>query len=346
MIRIQRALLLGEGQGREERLRALKENLQLAIELEHSTIPPYLYALYSIKTGANLEVAALIRSVVLQEMLHMSLDCNILNAIDGSPRIDDPKFIPSYPGPLPGDVEQGLIVPLAPLSKQLLKDVFMVIEEPEDPVDEGPSPPSDTVTIGEFYAHIKAEITALNAGGNIFVGDPQKQLCTGFKELQNKGISDETSALAAIDLIVSQGEGSATSPLDSEHQLSHYYKYAEIYYGRKLIANPNPNPPPDQAWVYQGHRILFDPAGVQPVIVNPNAQSYAPGSRLASLNQAFNQAYSELLRKLHRVFNGQPDWLGPALLGMQALKDQAQVMMSIDVVPGQTGGPTFDYVPA
>lgn len=346
MIRVKAALLTSDENTFEGRLRTLKRALQTAIELEHSTIPPYLYALYSIKTGANLEAATLIRSVVLQEMLHMSLDCNVLNAIGGHPKIDDPKFIPTYPGPLPGTVESGLTVPLAPLSKQLLKDVFMVIEEPEDTVDgEKPSDPG-TITIGDFYQKIKEEIVALGKEGNIFTGNPLKQVVTGFQELQHLHVTDEKSALAAIDLIVAQGEGSRSSPDDPEHGLAHYYKYAEIYHGRTLIRNPAPHPPPHLRWIYAGHPIQFDPYGVQPVIVNPQKNTYAPGSRLASLNDAFNMAYSNLLRGLHQVFNGQPDYLGPALLTMQGLKDQAQVMMSIETVPGQTAGPTFNYVPA
>src|SRR5215475_10364609 len=99
----------------------LHRALQNAVELEHATIPPYLYALYSIKPDTNLEVAGLIKSVVLEEILHMSLDCNILNAVGGHPKIDDPCFLPNYPGPLPGGVESGLIVGLAPVSKQLIK---------------------------------------------------------------------------------------------------------------------------------------------------------------------------------------------------------------------------------
>src|SRR5437016_10860321 len=118
----------------DDTLPGLQCALQKAIELEHSTIPPYLYALYSVKPYQNAEIAGLIKSVVLEEMLHMSLDCNILNAIDGAPVIDRPDFIPSYPGPLPGQVESDLTVPLAPFSKQLVYDVFMVIEEPEDPL--------------------------------------------------------------------------------------------------------------------------------------------------------------------------------------------------------------------
>lgn len=330
---------------RGHRLAQLKHKLQTAIELEHATIPPYLYALYSIKENCNLEVAGLIRSIVIQEMLHMSLDCNVLNAIGGSPKIDDPHFIPSYPGNLPGSVEDSLIVPLAPLSKQLVHDVFMVIEEPEQTVD-GTIPPPDGETIGQFYQHIKDEIIALGKKGNIFTGDPARQLVTGFPELQNGGVTDEASALAAIDLIVEQGEGSATSPLDPEHELAHYYRYAEIYHGRKLIANPDTGPAPVPPWVFKGHPITFDPAGVYPVISNPGADSYAGLPRLRDLNHTFNVGYSDLLRKLHQVFNGRPDWLGPALLGMQSLKYQARLLMSQEVVPGLTAGPSFEYVPA
>lgn len=112
---------------------ALREALQTAVELEHATIPTYLYALYSIEPGTNAEIASLLLSIVIEEMMHMALACNILNAIGGSPEIDKPGFIPTYPGHLPGAVEESLIVPLAPLSQDLVLKVFMVIEEPELP---------------------------------------------------------------------------------------------------------------------------------------------------------------------------------------------------------------------
>ena len=66
----------------------LREHLQWAIELEHSTLPPYLTALYSIKDGHNTEAAEVIQSVFLEEMLHMTLAANILNAVGGAPEID------------------------------------------------------------------------------------------------------------------------------------------------------------------------------------------------------------------------------------------------------------------
>lgn len=343
MIRLNSSLLAAP-RGFDERLAALRRKLQLAIELEHSTIPPYLYALYSIKQDRNLEVAALMLSVIKQEMLHMSLACNVLNAIGGAPKIDDPAFIPRYPGHLPGGVESGLTVPLAPLSKQVVHDVFMVIESP-DTTDDGDPSSQEGITIGRFYRHLQEEIVALDKKKRIFTGDPARQLRIGFVELQDAGVTDCSSAVAAIEMIVEQGEGSVVSPLDPEHQLAHYYKFAEIYHGRALVPNPDASAAKTTPWVFAGHPIAFDPAGVQPVIVNPDATSYAGQPRLQDLNLAFNRGYSDLLRKLHQVFNGRPDWLGPALLGMQALKRQAQLLMAQEIVPGQTAGPTFDYIP-
>ena len=103
----------------------LMQALQLAVELEHSTIPPYLTALYSIKQGSNVEVADLIRSVVIEEMLHMALSSNILISIGGAPNIDRPDFVPTYPGPLPGGLRGGLTVRLRRCSIAQIRDVFV-----------------------------------------------------------------------------------------------------------------------------------------------------------------------------------------------------------------------------
>jgi hypothetical protein len=324
----------------------LKSALQNAIRLEHSTIPPYLYALYSLKPGSNLEIAALIKSIVLEEMLHMALDCNILNAIKGTPKIDDPSLLPKYPGHLPGAVEDQLIVPLAPFSKQLVNDVFMVIEEPEDPLHfpvkafavEAAKP----VTIGQFYEGIIEQIKQLKPDD--FSKDANRQLTTGFGPLQTIHVHDIDTAIEAVRLIVRQGEGSKSSPLDPEHEPAHYYRFAEIYYGKMLIPNPDPKPG-EPEFAYAGHSINFDPAGVWPVITNPHQDAYPPGSKARVLNETFNYTYTSLLKALELVFNGEPDRLGPAIGLMESMKEQALVMMSTPTVPGQTAGPSFQYTP-
>jgi hypothetical protein len=57
--------------------------LRQALKLEHATIPPYITALYSLKPGKNLEAFHIIRAVAVEEMLHLTLVANVLNAVGG-----------------------------------------------------------------------------------------------------------------------------------------------------------------------------------------------------------------------------------------------------------------------
>jgi hypothetical protein len=80
----------------------LRAALQQALTLEHATIPAYLCALFSLKHDRNTEAGDIIRGVVRQEMLHMALVGNLLNAIGGAPVIGRPGFVPVYPRPPAG----------------------------------------------------------------------------------------------------------------------------------------------------------------------------------------------------------------------------------------------------
>ena len=119
-------------------LASLQLALQKAIELEHATIPPYLTAYYTLRgTSAGGKAARqIIHSIVIEEMLHMHLACNILNAIGGAPLINAPGFIPTYPGPLPMGIggADGLVVGIKRYSKATVQNTFMEIEEPENPI--------------------------------------------------------------------------------------------------------------------------------------------------------------------------------------------------------------------
>lgn len=326
----------------------LREALQQAVKLEHATIPTYLYALYSLQPGANAEIRKLVSSIIIEEMLHMTLACNILNAVGGAPCIDEPGFIPTYPGPLPGAVETGLIVPLSRFSKELLEKTFMIIEEPEKPlkfpVIEAALAAPPPRTIGQFYEAIKQQIIKLSHEANIFTGNPKKQVQFHFPTANAFKVIDVKSATAAIDLIVRQGEGTTTSPLDPEHQPAHYYRYAEIFFGKTLIANPDTTPgqPP---FVYGGVPIPFDPAKVWPTVENPSRATYPSGSRAANANNTFNYTYTSLLKALHIAFNGHPERIDDAIGLMESLKELASALMSIDVGNGNTAGPSFEYNP-
>src|SRR3954447_6799560 len=97
-----------------ESIPELQTALQNAIRLEHATIPPYLTALATL-TGNTASVKfarQVIRDVVIEEMLHMTLACNVLNAIGGHPSITGDGFIPTYPHELPMGVAGDLVVHL------------------------------------------------------------------------------------------------------------------------------------------------------------------------------------------------------------------------------------------
>jgi Ferritin-like len=325
----------------------LLNGLQQAIELEHATIPTYLYALYSIKLDSNTEIQDLIRSIVIQEMLHMALACNILNAIGGSPVIDRPEFIPQYPGPLPGAVESELIVPLARFSLDLIKNVFMVIEEPETPLNFpvrafAAAPPQ---TIGEFYTAIMQQI--MQRGQSIFVNHPSKQVTSAFWPDELIQVTNVDSAIRAIETIVEQGEGTTSSPLNLKGDIAHYYRFAEIYHGKKLIPNTDapPNAPDDQKYLYGGDPIPFDPNGVLPVIDNPKAALYPAGSPARLACDTFNSTYTSILKTLQVSFNGSPDQLDHAIDSMLTLSGQAMDLMAIDLGNGTNAGPSFEYRP-
>ena len=326
----------------------LREALQQAVKLEHATIPTYLYALYSLQPEANAEIRKLVSSIIIEEMLHMTLACNILNAVGGAPVIDDPGFIPTYPGPLPGSVETGLIVPLSRFSKELLENTFMVIEEPETPLEfpvtEAALAAPPPRTIGQFYEAIKQQIVKLSREANIFTGDPKKQVQFRFPSAKAFKVIDMKSATTAVDLIVQQGEGTKVSPLDPEHQPAHYYRYAEIFFGKTLIANPD-RTPGQPSFVYGGLPITFDPAKVWPTVENPSRATYPTGSRAANANNTFNYTYTSLLKALHIAFNGHPERIGDAIGLMESLKELASALMTIDIGNGKTAGPSFEYNP-
>jgi hypothetical protein len=322
--------------------------LQNAIELEHATIPVYLYALYSLDSTKNGTIASILESVVTQEMLHMALACNVLNALGGSPEIDASEFIPTYPGPLPGGVQGQLTVHLAPYSVDQLC-TFLAIEEPEYPLN-FPSPTLDAatspLTIGQYYMELKRQIEALGPGA--FANPPRNQL--GPELMPDVVVvTGHETAVAAIDTIIEQGEGTSQSPLEAagSGQLAHYYRFKEIAKGRRLIPNPNANSqtPPDEQFIYAGDPILFDQTGVYPVPSDPKVASYPPGSAARHACDLFNYTYTGLLQTLHLAFNGQPARIRAAIGLMESLKVQAKGMMSGGQPSGLTVGPSFEHQP-
>lgn len=323
-------------------LQVVRAALQQAVELEHSTIPPYLYALYSLDPAKNAAIAEIIQSVVMEEMLHMTLSCNVLNALGGTPVIDKPSFIPSYPGPLPGGVESELSVKLAPFSTDQL-ETFLVIEQPEDPLVFKAAAATDVLTIGEFYAAIATGIKAQGDGAFVKPA-PHHQVGPEMMD-DSVVVTDVDSALRAIDVIVEQGEGTRKSPQAVVGGgYAHYYRFMQIKNGCRLVKQPGELPPEEQ-YAYNGAPIPFDAGGVYNAPTDPKAAQYPNGSAQRFACDNFNYTYTNLLGTLHATFNGQPNQLDAAIGLMMSLKGQAKNMMMGIPNPKVITGPSFEYCP-
>ena len=331
--------------------------LQNAIELEHSTIPPYLYALFSLKPGPqgkpgpNGEIAELISSIVAEEMAHMALACNVLNAIGGAPVIDSPRFVPSYPDHLPGGVEGSLVVGLERFSKELVEKVFMTIEKPDEPLDIktrellATAQEAEPITIGDFYRSILEGLAKLDP--SVWNHDESRQVSGPPAAPEVTKVVDLASATEAIDVIVDQGEGTTQSPIDPETGTpAHYYRFQEIVKGKTLVATRKPPPPltPDD-FEFGAPPIPFESAGVYPVVSNPKAEHYPAGSPARTACNSFNYTYTSLLKSLHATFNGAPQLLGQAIGTMMSLQDQAAALVTVPLGDGTNAGPSFEYQP-
>ncbi len=324
---------------------SVRTSLQKAIRLEHSTIPLYLYALYSLDAEKNAAIAEILQSVVIEEMLHMTLAANVLNAIGGSPVIDDPGFIPTYPGALPGGVESQLTVHLAPFSTDQLQ-TFLTIEQPEHPLNfptaaAAPKP----ITIGQFYTLISNAIGALDKSA--FHNPPRNQVGPDLMD-QSIVVIDVQTAQQAIKTIIDQGEGTTESPDEGVgHGFAHYYRFEQIAKGHLLVPVPGETDP-EKKFAYTGTPIVLDEKGVYAAPKDPNhAPTYPSGSAKAFANDNFNYTYTSLLRALHVLFNGNASnsQINRAIALMMSLKGQAKAMMAGIPNPAVVAGPSFQYQP-
>ncbi|WP_338848141.1 ferritin-like protein [Massilia sp. W12] len=311
--------------------------LNLAVQLELSTIPPYLTALFSVQSGSNRAAAALVQSVVTEEMLHMTLAANTLIAIGANPDIVTLANELQYPGALPGKVDNNLQVSLAALSKEQVYKVFMAIEKPDTsdilPGESAPNPdphvPGEFASIGEFYQAIMAAIAAVQASGvNLFASPrtaQQVDISKWFPPVKSAPaqgyVVDQNSANAALQTIINQGEGVDASgdawlPTDCDGSYAHYFKFGEIYYGATLVRDAAA----PSGWSYSGAPVSLDSSTIYNFAPNAALSDYAEGSGARVFGENFYNTYQMLLGSLNSVFNGAPDQLNAAMGLMYQLK--------------------------
>ncbi|NJP88615.1 hypothetical protein HCN51_03935 [Nonomuraea sp. FMUSA5-5] len=330
----------GSRGARIDTIDSLREHLQWAIELEHATLPPYLCALYSLDARRNPEAAEIVGSVFAEEMLHLALAANLLNAVGGRPVLDTPRMLPPHPRRLPhGD--RSLELSLVPFGAEAL-EMFLRLERPAPP---GAAPEGDDYeTIGQFYAAIEEGLRYLceRLGERaVFAGDPARQVHAGhFLHTGGRlvAVHDLKTALAALEEIVEQGEGNSHGEVwdgdkDVFHperdEVAHYYRFQELKLGRRYRRGDTPRSGPT------GEPVSVDPDGVRPMPRNPRPAE--PGSAARRAQEEFNHTYCAVLHLLERAFNGSPRLVAVATGMMYALKAQALALVG-------EAGPTFEYV--
>jgi hypothetical protein len=329
----------------------LREHLQWAIEVEHTTIPSYLCALYSLDAERNAAAVEVLHSVVLEEMLHLALAANLLNAVGGRPELDSPRLLPAYPRRLPHR-DPPLDIPLLPFGPDAL-EVFLNIEHPC--TADAPAQGDGYETIGQFYDAIRLGLLTLSdqLGEHVvFCGDASRQLADEeFRDGPGRifAITGLDTALAALALIVEQGEGVAHSQVwDGDRDMfhaerdavGHYYRFLQLRVGRRFQRGDTPQSGPT------GDAIEIDWDAVRPMRPDPRSTDHPPGSAVRVATDRFNAVYCTVLQLLEQTVNGRPEQLGPAISTMFRLRGHAEALMQLPSASGVgSAGPSFEYVP-
>jgi hypothetical protein len=278
-----------------------------ACELEHGLACSYLFAGFSIKqdvsegglTWKQLQTARLwaseIYMVAAEEMLHLAQAWNMLSAVGGAPYYLRPNFPQrrSY---------YGFDLPLA-LERFGPAAVRRFVSY-ETPADQLPSAddqsdddaPANYRSVGELYGLIREQIVALPEERLFFPG-AQGEMGPDITHFPNIiPIKDRASALAAIDLITEQGEGT-----DYDRGDSHFAVFQRTLASLERERERDPS---------------FEPA--RPVLDNPvprirgdwngdgkvNLITDPLGSQVGDL---FDDVYSLMLRLLQHAFASGPN---------------------------------------
>jgi hypothetical protein len=317
---------------RIEDLDCLREHLKTAIRIEWSTIPPYLCALWSLGDTHNRAAAACLRDVVTEEMLHLTLAANVLNALGGEPELTDP---PRYPAPLPHS-DAAFEVSLLAFCPEAL-ETFRRIEHPA--LIGAPPQPDRYTTIAQFYEAVAEAVERIGKDPKVWSGHADRQVRPN-REYYGAGgdaivVYDVESALAALAEIIEEGEGFQGSVFDGD-ELAHYYRFDELARGRRYTRGDTPASGPT------GEPLLVDYGAVKPMRPNPSPHQYPPGSELRAMTEECDATYARLLARLQAAFTGSPHELAAAVRDMWALEYQALALMNVPAgEDGLRAGPAF-----
>lgn len=313
---------------RDELINALIE----AAEIEHGLMIQYLFPALSMKKRLDEGISApqqrLIRGwertllgVAVDEMGHLGTVCNLLAAVGSGPRFSRPNF-PQATGYYPFAFD---LVRFGDEALYRMQVFELPRGEPLPPPPRRPPRPAAALLsvrtvapdpleytyVGELYAQIRAGFAAISQA-TLFIGPEAAQVPSDWSvDLDMHQVTDRASAIAAIDDIIEDGEG---SPLTREG--SHYDRFTKI---RSAY----------------GTAGLFDAA--RAVVPNPCTREHR-GTQLGTLitnersravAELFNGAYECVLRMLQQFFAFGGETAGQR----EALRLAAARLMSTAVRP-------------
>jgi CDGSH-type Zn-finger protein/uncharacterized Fe-S cluster protein YjdI len=338
---------------REQLLHSLYE----AAELEHNLMCTYLYAAWSLKSGAEegltpqqdaqlAQWKSEILAVAIEEMSHLVSVWNITVALGGAPRIGRYNF-PLEPGALPASI----VVRLAPFSRETLQH-FIYLERPADstePDGEGfvapyrfargnvgarhTPMPEDYATVGVFYDQLKANLTGFVASlgeEKALAGDPALQMSgPGLGLPQARRVLCARTAMEAFDAIVTQGEGAAQGCSNS-----HYSRFQRIRAAFDELLRSDPDFKP-----------AF-PAATNPVLrapTRPEGRVWIEDAQAAATVDLANASYGLMLRVLAYVYavpatDARKNVLAQLAIGlMRAMSPLAEAAARLPAGPSNPG---------
>lgn len=289
-----------------------------AAEIEHNLMCCYLYAAWSLKTepddGVDEDLRKTLRGweraivgVAIDEMTHLALVANLLNAVGADAHLSRPNF-PIGAGYHPAEMN----VRLAPFNRATLQH-FIHLERPEgndEPDGEGfvrganylrglnglrlmPSA-QDYRTVGHLYRSVEAGLRELSARlgeSELFCGDPALQVGPTILAMEGlTPVTDLASACRAIETIVEQGEGAQANEASG-----HYQRFIAIRAAYDELARKDPTFAP-----------AF-PVAVNPVMrrpPSPEGRVWISDPTTQATLDVGNAAYALMLRFLAQGFAG------------------------------------------
>jgi Ferritin-like len=339
-------------------LDSLRATAQLAIEVEFTTVPPYLSALYSL-TDASSDAYQALRSVVIEEMFHMNQAANLAIGLGGAPRFTGPA-VPTYPTYLPSARKTATpYIGLFRATPAVFEFVFMAIETPAPYT--APSEGRNYQTIAQLYRALQdgIEFCVKKYGASeVFKPLPgarqRSDIYIGKFGGRAVEVRDLDSAKFAILQIVQQGEGAVdpTRTLVPEQPFGAYQ-----HYGMRLDGTYGPilGTPFELSHYFKFKNIVEKGiiGDTHPTASNPRMADFT-NPKARELARLFNAYYSVTLRSLEKAFEVTRDnhdlYFEVTLPLMHAhLPRIARSLMTTplttdgDPVVGPNAAPTFEF---